>query len=186
MLEWAHRIGFSKSVLPLQKSRTEDVTILDDKVVIVCDTRSFRLGRSQSAPNVKDVLKHSDISKWLKRHSSVSQLGGLVAFPSQHDWKKGSDFYQYTTDKSNPTICLNYEHLAYVLLSKLSKDFLINALQSYGDIFPNILPKESNNRAEYYRVINKSLFAEQDIRLVEFLCSAKQVVREMVYFWNVN
>lgn len=186
VLEWAKRIGFTKSFLPTQKSSTEDITISDGDVVIVCDSKSFRLGRSQNAPNVKDVLKHSDIRKWLSRHANVSQLGGLVTFPSQHDWKKGSDFYQYTTDKSLPTICLYYEHLAFVLLCNLKKNFLTNALSSYGDMFPNILPKDTNNREPYYRVIRKTLFDQRDLSFEEFSHSANQVVREMVYFWELK
>lgn len=55
--EWARRLGFDQTVLPKQKSSTEDITVADDKHLIVCDAKSFRLGRSQKAPNVKDALK---------------------------------------------------------------------------------------------------------------------------------
>ncbi|MHB8236203.1 MAG: HindIII family type II restriction endonuclease [Acidithiobacillus ferrivorans] len=113
VMVWAKKIGFANSILQTQKSSMEDVSIIDGTHVIVCDTKSFRLGRSQAAPNVKDVLKHADIAKWLSAHHNKHALGGLVTLPSQHDWKSGSDFYQYTTDKSSPTACLYYEHLAY-------------------------------------------------------------------------
>ncbi|MCP5170117.1 MAG: HindIII family type II restriction endonuclease [Hahellaceae bacterium] len=53
VLEWSKRIGFKNSKLPTQKASMEDVSILDDHHVIVCDAKSFRLGRSQGAPNVK-------------------------------------------------------------------------------------------------------------------------------------
>ena len=55
--EWAKRIGFKDSYLQTQKSNKEDVTIKDGYSVIVCDAKSFRLGRSQAAPNVKDTIK---------------------------------------------------------------------------------------------------------------------------------
>ena len=121
----------------------EDVTITDSNCVIVCDTKSFRLGRSQAAPNVKDVLKHADIEKWLSAHNSLERLGGLVTFPSQHDWKKGSDFYQYTTDASLPTVALYYEHLSYFLIASIDKDTLIKTFRDYSSIFPK--PKSKND-----------------------------------------
>ena len=40
---------------------------LNDKNIIVSDTKSFRLSRSQSAPNVKDTIKLADYEKWLGR-----------------------------------------------------------------------------------------------------------------------
>jgi hypothetical protein len=80
--EWAVRIGFDKSYLPTMKSSTEDVTILNDKnELIVCDGKAFRLGRSQAAPNVKDMLKEGDIPKWLHSHSSDhTTIGGWLSF----------------------------------------------------------------------------------------------------------
>ena len=58
--EWAQRLGLnSRFVKP--KSGYEDVTIFLDNNAIVCDAKSFRLGRSQKAPNVKDFIK----SAWL-------------------------------------------------------------------------------------------------------------------------
>jgi hypothetical protein len=69
--EWSIRVGFDKTTLPKQKSSTEDVTIQDDKVVIVCDAKSYRLGRSQKAPNVKDALKEGDVAKWIMAHREI-------------------------------------------------------------------------------------------------------------------
>ncbi|MCZ2339556.1 MAG: HindIII family type II restriction endonuclease [Chitinophagales bacterium] len=181
VMEWAKRIGFSKSVLPTQKSSMEDVSILDDTNVIVCDAKSFRLGRSQAAPNVKDVLKHADIEKWLSAHPSKNRLGGLVVLPSQHDWKSGSDFYQYTTDKSSPTACLYYEHLAFFLISGMRSGNLIDVYESYPEIFPRKFTKIENNRAIYYKLVEEKLLSGQTDLWEQYLPTAKKIIAEKVY-----
>jgi hypothetical protein len=181
VLEWAIRIGFSGSVLPTQKSSMEDVSILKDEYVIVCDAKSFRLGRSQSAPNVKDVLKHSDIKKWLGAYPGKTQLGGLVTFPSQHDWKSGSDFYQYTTDKSSPTASLYYEHLAFFLISGMSFENLIDLYQAYPRIFPNKINKNQNNKSEYYKRMEQYLFSDYYQQFVQFNAIAQKIITEKVF-----
>ncbi len=181
VMEWGVRLGFDKSVLPKMKSSTEDVTFLDDTNVIVCDAKSFRLGRSQGAPNVKDVLKHSDIEKWLSKYNKHNKIGGLVTFPSQHDWKKGSDFYQYTSDKNLPTLCLNYEHMAFLLLTGFKKEHLINLFEAYGDVFPNKLPKSGNNRDQYYEAIEKYLFSDIKGKWIAFRDIAQNITSECVF-----
>lgn len=85
--EWARRIGFTDSFLQTQKSNKEDVTIKRRNNVIVCDAKSFRLGRSQAAPNVKDTIKKQAYTTWLDQYNET-KVGGLVTFPSLHDWKK--------------------------------------------------------------------------------------------------
>lgn len=158
--EWAMRIGFSKTALPTQKSSKEDVTISDGQHIIVCDAKSFRLGRSQGAPNVKDVLKHADISKWLSAYPANMRVGGLVTFPSQHDWKTGSDFYQYTTDYKLPTMCLYYEHMAFMLVANIGFEKLLKVFSEYQTIFPNVILKTESNRDIYYRKILNALFGD--------------------------
>lgn len=181
VMEWAIRIGFGKSILPRQKSSMEDVSIIDDKNVIVCDTKSFRLGRSQAAPNVKDVLKHADINKWLSAHHSKVRLGGLVILPSQHDWKGGSDFYQYTTDKASPTVCLYYEHLAFFLISSMKSTALISLYENYSNIFPEKITKEKNNRAIYYKAVEGKLLLGCNDLWRQYLPIAQMVIAEKVY-----
>lgn len=176
--EWARRLGFDKSSLPTQKSSTEDVTISDGTGFIVCDAKSFRLGRSQGAPNVKDVLKHADISKWLKKYPEGSRIGGIVTFPSQHDWSSGSDFYQYTTDASLPTLCLYYEHMAFLLLSGMTKAEIYSLFSRYSEIFPRILMKNEQNRDAYYAAMEASLFGEKLAQWREFEALAKLVTAE--------
>lgn len=181
VLEWSRRVGFENSILPTQKSSMEDVSILDDKNVIVCDAKSFRLGRSQSAPNVKDVLKHADIEKWLSAHKHHKRLGGLITFPSQHDWKRGSDYYQYLTDKTLPTISLYYEHLAYILLFELDKNKIIDAYVNYGDIFPSKINKNNNNREVYYDKIHEYIFLGGNSKWNDFNSSAQKIINEKVF-----
>ncbi|ALZ98137.1 hypothetical protein APT61_19805 [Leclercia adecarboxylata] len=186
VMEWAIRLGFSKSVLPTQKSSKEDVTIKDDVYVIVCDAKSFRLGRSQAAPNVKDMLKHADIQKWLSAYPDFKKIGGLVTFPSQHDWKKGSDFYQYTTDFTSPTLCLNYEHMAYMLLKGFDKNILIKTLTNYRAIFPRKLGKMDNNRDIYYQQIETFIFGNKYNEWKEFKIVANEIISEFVYHSHIS
>jgi hypothetical protein len=151
--EWAIRMGFDKSDLPKQKASKEDITVQDDKSVIVCDAKSFRLGRSQKAPNVKDALKEGDIAKWLHAYKGGvrNSLGGMVTFPSQHDWSGGSDFYLYLTNSSLPIVCLFYEHLAYFLIAGVKKEKLIELYEKYADLFPVQLKKSDKNRDQSFR-----------------------------------
>jgi len=181
VLVWAKRIGFSESALPTQKSSKEDITIMDTESVIVSDAKSFRLGRSQAAPNVKDTLKSGDIKKWLSAYPEKKCLGGLVTFPSQHDWQKGSDFYQYLTDKTNPILSLFYEHLAFILLSTdTGKENLISTLESYSHIFPEKLTDKNTNKTVYFNRIEKNLFSSEISELHEFKVVCKQVISECV------
>lgn len=181
VLEWSKRVGFDQSLLPTQKASKEDVTLLDHEVVIVCDAKAFRLGRSQAAPNVKDVLKHSDIKKWLSQYPDKKQLGGLVTFPSQLDWKVGSDLYQYTTDKSSPTICLYYEHMSFMLLNGMTKESLIDSFEEYPSLFPTVIKKSDRNRSKYYDAIEGHLFRDHSEDWKKFRSAMREVVSERVY-----
>jgi len=181
--EWAQRLGFNQTILPKQKSSTEDITVADDKYLIVCDAKSFRLGRSQKAPNVKDALKEGDIPKWLKNHhgKKLIQLGGMVTFPSQHDWSGGSDFYLYLTNKDLPIVCLLYEQMAYMILEDIDKKKLIDLYENYGELFPAKLQKGDGNRAKYWAAIEKRLFAEKLDQWKIFRAVTQKVIGEKIY-----
>lgn len=181
VLEWAKRIGFKDSVLPSQKASMEDVSIMDDRYVIVCDAKSFRLGRSQKAPNVKDVLKHSDIAKWLSSHHNHERLGGLITFPSQHDWTNGSDYYQYLTDTTSPTISLYYEQLAYLLLFKINKQLLIDLYANHSSVFPDKIDNKRKNREIYHQKLISNLFSCEGNKWDLFNTSAQKIISEMVF-----
>jgi len=182
--EWARRAGFEKTVLPKQKSSYEDVTISDGKNLIVCDAKSFRLGRSQKAPNVKDALKEGDIPKWLSNHKVKGEnpLGGLITFPSQHDWSSGSDFYFYLTNKDQPIVCLFYEHLAFMLLKGIGRDKLVELYSKYEDLFPNQIGKRSGNRDKYWKKIEEFLFEDFRADWDDFQEVAKNIIGEKVFF----
>ena len=161
VLEWSKRIGFYKSYLPTAKSSKEDVFISDNDNIIVCDVKTFRLGRSQKAPNVKDALKLADIQKWKNDYKKDirNKIGGLVTFPVEHNWSRGSDFYLYTTDKDSPTAVLFYYHLAFFIKKKMSPQTLISFLTSYDSNFPNRLTKNDNNKDKYLAIMEKNIFA---------------------------
>lgn len=181
--EWAIRIGFAESYLPTAKSSTEDVAIINQNNLIVCDAKSFRLGRSQAAPNVKDMLKEGDINKWLNNHKHENKLGGLVVFPSTHDWKSSSDFYLYTTNKNQPILSLYYDHLAYMLFLDYSSDKFIKIYKNYGEIFPNQLPKNNNNVAKYYKQLEDYLFptTQEKEHFASFQNFKSKVISENVF-----
>lgn len=182
VLEFAVRIGYTNSYLPTQKASMEDVTFIDKQnTVIVCDSKSFRLGRSQGAPNVKDVLKHADIQKWMDNHSDKNAIGGLVTMPSQHDWEKGSDFYSYTSDKDLPTLCLYYEHLAFLLLNAYTSEELNLLLKNYAQVFPAKLKDKKNNRHRYYSALESNLFKDNEDKWSTFNTIAQKIIQEKVF-----
>lgn len=182
--EWARRSGFDKTALPKQKASYEDITISDGANLIVCDAKSFRLGRSQKAPNVKDALKEGDIPKWLNNYKgkNIRPLGGMIAFPSQHDWSGGSDFYFYLTNKDQPIICLFYEHLAFMLLEKIRKDKLIALYESYPQIFPDKIGKKQGNRKRYWAQVENFLFGECEAAWLNFQKVAASIIGEKVHY----
>lgn len=187
--EWAIRLGFSDSECPTAKSSKEDVTIKGAGNVIVCDAKSYRLGRSQKAPNVKDALKEGDISKWLKAYhrADFRQLGGLVTFPSQHNWINGSDFYLYLTNKALPIVCLFYEHMAFLLLrfgessAHEGRGRLVELYLEYGDVFPNQLTKKEFNQIKYWTAVEQKLFRNVSKDWHAFCQASSKVVAEQAY-----
>lgn len=155
--EWARRMGFESEYVK-QKASYQDVNIVINGKTIVCDSKSFRLGRSQAAPNVKDFLKLADITKWLERYPKEKQLGGFVVYPCKHEWAKGSDAYQYCSTKSVPTVMLPYKYLAYLLKYLDSYDTKkLAELWDYERIFPISLKNKSTNKKEYWDKINKEI-----------------------------
>ncbi|MBR4508586.1 MAG: HindIII family type II restriction endonuclease, partial [Elusimicrobiaceae bacterium] len=113
---WAQKLNFESKYVK-QKASYEDVYLEKNNKVIVCDAKSFRLGRSQKAPNVKDFIKLEDIRKWLNRYGT-KKLGGLVTYPDTHEWTADSDTYQYCSTKEIPTVMLPYKYMALILFFK--------------------------------------------------------------------
>jgi hypothetical protein len=178
--EWGKRLGFEVH-LPTAKSSTEDVTIMRKKEVIVADAKSFRLGRSQAAPNTKDAIKPEDYAKWIARHTTKTAIGGLTTFPSKFDWQKGSDVYLYASNASEGKriLILFYEHLAFMLLNKhsLENGGVFEILKKYEKLFPSA----SKNREFYWKAINgffQRLVGSSDLN--SFLQAGATVVDECV------
>lgn len=155
--EWAIRMGFSSQFIKT-KASYEDVNIILNNKTIVCDAKTFRLSRSQQAPNAKDFLKLEDIRKWLYRYDSP--LGGLITYPDTHEWSRSSDVYQYCTTSDVPTIMLPYKYLA--LLLHFKPKYNPNSLEelwNYNKLFPASLSKnmKGGNKSAYWAVINATL-----------------------------
>lgn len=149
-VNWATRMGFEAKTVT-QKSSYEDVVIKINNKTIVSDTKSFRLGRSQQAPNVKDFVKPEDYSKWAERHPG-ERLGGLVVYPQLHEWTKKSDAHVYCSDKKNPILMLPFHYLAYFLERK--SNFDVNEMEKLWD-YNRIFPEKANSRNDYWQRINK-------------------------------
>ncbi len=181
--EWACRMGFESRFIK-QKASYEDVNITINGKVVVCDAKSFRLGRSQKAPNVKDFLKLEDIRKWLARYSN--KLGGLVTYPCTHEWSSSSDAYQYCSDKTAPTVMLPYKYLSYLLKNKdkfNTKD--LESLWDYNRIFPSPLTKKmaGGNRTAYWVKIDAEIIRITRTTMPElrkYINDADKLIRECI------
>jgi len=132
--EWSVRIGFTSSSLQKQKSSKEDVTIKVKDKVIVCDAKSFRLGRSQSAPNVKDTIKKADYEKWLSFYDEDERVGGFLTFPSLHLWSRSSDVFSYVSDGTTPIVLMVYEQMSYFLVKDIGFQKLIDLMDNYNTV----------------------------------------------------
>lgn len=151
--EWARRIGFTQSFLQKQKSNKEDITIKKEDSIVVCDAKSFRLGRSQAAPNVKDTIKKQAYTTWLNAYPAEQRVGGLTTFPSMHDWKKGGEAYAYYTEGDPAIMLLFYEHMAFMLNQHITADQLVDFLSSYNQIYP----ESSKDKSVYWNGVHTHL-----------------------------
>jgi len=177
--EWAKRIGFDDSYLPTQKSSTEDITIADSDHVIVGDAKSFRLGRSQAAPNVKDVVKQGDFPKWLRRHTGKKKLGGIVAFPSLFEWKTGSDVHIYLTDSDTKILMLYYEHMAFILKCGMKKESLIQYFEIHNTLFLAHHTTKSECKRQYHQVLNQFFFSKHKDEYDKFIAQTKRDIQQL-------
>lgn len=153
---WAERMGYEAFAVT-QKASYEDVVIKINGKVVVSDTKTFRLSRSQGAPNVKDFVKPEDYSKWIGRHKG-DNLGGLVVYPQLHEWKQGSDAYKYCSNKDNPIVMLPFHYLAFFLKAKEDDDlaFDVSMLANLWD-FKRIFPQRVGTRTDYWAVIDAEI-----------------------------
>lgn len=175
--EWAIRIGFKDSFVQKQKSNKEDVTIKLDNDVIVCDAKSFRLGRSQGAPNVKDTIKKAAYASWLYQYGTpFEQKGGLITFPSLLDWKNSSEAYKYFTEGDPAIVFMFYEHCSFFLLQGLPPSTLISFMDNYRNVFP----ASSKSKSIYFEGFVQYVFKDSRKSFNEFMLFADQIIRERV------
>lgn len=164
------------------KSGREDVAIYfedDYNDAIVSDVKTFRLGRSQQAPNVKDFVKPSDFSTaWASHHKNC--LGGLIVFPRTHEWKGKSQVYTYCSNPDFPILMLTYTHLVLLLKYKdnFSKDDL-RSLWDYSDFeYPN-----NQEKINYWKSVDQKLINILSISKKEYYAELKnyeKLVRENI------
>lgn len=179
---WAERMGYEAFAVT-QKASYEDVVIKINGKAVVSDTKTFRLSRSQGAPNVKDFVKPEDYSKWISRHEG-DNLGGLVVYPQLHEWKQGSDAYRYCSNKNNPILMLPFHYLAFFLKAKEDDglDFDINKLANLWD-FKRIFPQRVGKRTDYWAVIDAEIIkivgCSEDY-LINFLMDADDLLLQYV------
>lgn len=179
---WAERMGYNAYAVT-QKASYEDVVISINNRIIVSDTKTFRLSRSQGAPNVKDFVKPEDYSKWISRHSG-SSLGGLVVYPQLHEWKQASDAYRYCSNKKNPILMLPFHYLAFFLKAKVDGElnFDVNKLAYLWD-YNRIFPKQVSTRTDYWTTINSEIIRIVGCSksyLIDFLRQADDLLRQYV------
>ncbi|PTK37920.1 hypothetical protein BUZ46_07180 [Staphylococcus hominis] len=139
------------------KSGTEDIHLTFNKnkqsIHIVGDVKTYRLGRSQKAANVKDFVKPSDFRDiWGKKYGEAY---GLVVFPSTHEWSKSSDVYQHCTNPNYPIVMMHYSHLA-VLLNKINERNEEVEFESLWD-YSTLTKEEKNKKSKenYWNIFNK-------------------------------
>lgn len=179
-VEWANRMGYEATTVT-QKSSYEDVVIKINGKVIVSDTKSFRLTRSQAAPNVKDFVKPEDHSKWIKRHGN-DKVGGLIVYPQLHEWAKGSDAHSYCSDKKNPIVMLPYHYLAYLLDAKIRLNFETSSILSLWD-YETMFESSTKNRVQFWKNMNQRILeitGDSKENMIQFLLDSEEQMYEYV------
>lgn len=178
LCEWANRMGYIGKFVK-QKASFEDVNIEINNNIIVADAKSFRLGRSQQAPNVKDFVKPEDFRKWIERHEHG--LGGLVAYPCKHEWTNKSDAYKYCSSQNMPILMLPYKYLAFLLYEKNAKGKFIDISPLWD--YPRIFPRQVSRRVDYWNIVTREILnvteATQD-ELNTFLQYANALIRNYI------
>lgn len=160
--EWWRRMG-GTFILPTKKSGTEDVEMILNDISVVCDSKIFRLGRSQKAPNVKDFLKLASVVTWInnlkKKYEDAGKkdhkiIGGLVTYSSFHEWEEDSEVYQECSNPNTSVLMLPYEVLALLLKYKGKYE-----LKKFFELwnYKKIGMKESKKKAAYWKTVESFL-----------------------------
>lgn len=155
--EWGIRMDLPSEIIT-QKSGVEDIRIFFDEDAILIDAKTFRLSRSQKAPNVKDFLKLESVEHWFEnaKLEEIKPLGGMVVYTALHEWVRKSDVYKQTTSNKLPTLMLPYKYLGFLLRHKDS--YNISDLIKLWD-YDRLFPTQTDQKEEYWKVINKEICA---------------------------
>ncbi|WP_214766225.1 MULTISPECIES: HindIII family type II restriction endonuclease [unclassified Exiguobacterium] len=164
------------------KSGREDVALYfkeNKEEVIVSDVKTFRLGRSQQAPNVKDFVKPSDFATaWASHHKNC--FGGLIVFPRTHEWKKNSQVYTYCSNPIFPILMLSYTHL--VLLLKYKSRFSKDNLKQLWD-YSNLKTINSDSKSDYWTSVDDKFISILNLSKEEYnsqLSTYEDLVKENI------
>lgn len=174
-----NRIGIESEYLKV-KSGTEDIHLsLNNKEIdIVGDVKTYRLGRSQKAANVKDFVKPADFQYiWGSKYSTSY---GLVIFPSTHEWKKESDVYQHSTNPNYPIVLMHFSHLAVLLnYYSVEKCENISTLWDYS----NLKIVNSKSKENYWTYFNSNflkLFKNYSIDIEKILLQFEEQIQKSI------
>ena len=162
------------------KSNFQDVTIHIGNKVVVSDVKSFRLSRSQNAPNVKDVIKPESYEKWLNRFDDDEKLGGLCVYPCTHEWDKISTVYELASNQNLPIVLLPYKYIAYLL--RYSRNYKTEDLISLWD-YTTIFSSYTKYKEVYWRSINNAIckLTKTDEKVLErFLIGCKIAINNSI------
>lgn len=171
--EWWIRLG-GDIKLHTTKSGIEDVELIYSDKSIVCDTKVFRLGRSQKAPNVKDFLKAASVKLWIdnlmERYRKIGKeqhaIGGMVTYSSIHEWARSSEVYQECTNQELPIVMLPYEILAILLKNK--NKYNLEEFFKLWD-YKGKFHKTTNRKKDYWNVVNKFMIELLKISKEEYV-----------------
>jgi hypothetical protein len=182
--EWWRRMG-GTYVLPTKRSGTEDVEMILNDISVVCDSKIFRLGRSQKAPNVKDFLKLASVMTWInnlkKKYDEENKkghsiLGGLVTYSSFHEWEKDSEVYQECSNPNTSVLMLPYEVLA--LLLKYKGAYALEDFLGLWD-YKKIGMEESKKKTAYWKTVESFLCGLLNIDAAKYKQEIK-LYRDMI------
>lgn len=184
--EWWYRFSGSEYNAPTTKSGTEDIEIIFKNNSIVSDAKSFRLGRSQKAPNVKDFLKLASMKTWMQNlkkkyeAKNIEQeiLGGLVTYSSLHEWEGESEVYEECSNNGIPVVMLPYEILALLLEYNdncTPENFL--TLWNYEQFFP----QTTRSKHEYWTTINCAIRTILNMDIKTYDCKIKEYRENIMY-----
>ena len=98
--------------------------------------------------------------KYEKNNKLQKVLGGLVTYPSLHEWEKDSEVYQECSNSKVRVIMLPYEILALLLERK--ETFILNEFLNLWN-YDIVDMKESKNKDDYWKIVTPFLCELLDI-----------------------